>query len=297
VSEDGDERGATATVERDSCEVRFAQDEERLGRDEQPFAEHVQRLAEDEQRLALDEDRLELEEHAAHVNRRLAWFSVALVGVFAIAVGSLVIAVVALRHDVRTLANAASDNSVATSAIQDGAVTAPKLAGGAVTSSALGPRAVGRASLAPHAVGLQQLAPNAMTGQSVRRNSLTGADVREGTLGPVPSAQAASRARLAGDSAALGGLSSAAYLSGIGVVRTSTSADTRSAKGPLSAQCPSDMRVISGGAEIVGADRGVALVRSAPNGGHAWTASAAAYRGSRPPWRLVVSTVCAAGGR
>jgi hypothetical protein len=243
-----------------ALEMRLSEDETRLARDEALIAADEARLLRDEQRLAADE-------RATHLARHLSVISVALAVVLAIAVTGLVLGVIALRGDVDAITNAAPDESVGTSAIQDAAVTADKLADGSVTAG------------------------------KVRRDSLTGADVRESTLSTVPSARVSRRARSATDATRLGGSPPWAYLSRIETIDASSATDARATKGPLVARCPTWMRVISGGAVVEGAVRGVAIVRSAPDGPGAWSAVAQGQRSSTTPWRLVVSAVCATGGR
>jgi hypothetical protein len=48
---------------------------------------------------------------------------------------------------------------------------------------------------------------------------------------------------------------------------------------------------------VDGTSHGVALVRNAPGSGREWVAAAAAYSRPVAPWRLVVTAMCAAGGR
>lgn len=249
--------------------------EQRLARDEAL-------IAEDEARLLADEQRLVAEEHATRVARRLSAISVALAVALVIALTGLVIGVIALREDVDAISRAVPENSVGTDAIRDAAITADKLAEGAVT----------KAAVASGAIGGSELADDAVTTANVRRNSLTGADIRERTLATVPSAEESQRAIHA---TRLGGLPSGAYLSGVQAVEVATSLDTRSTKGPLSARCPADTRVISGGATIEGLVRDVAIVRSTPDGRGAWAAAATGPGDATEAWRLVVTAVCAAG--
>jgi hypothetical protein len=115
------------------------------------------RLASDEARLAADEARLEAEDREVRENRVVAWSGVAIALALAIAVTALVLAVVALRHDVGTLQQDTPASSVGTSSLRDDSVTADKLA----------PRAVGRDALAAQAVGAEQLAAGSVTGPAV----------------------------------------------------------------------------------------------------------------------------------
>ena len=57
------------------------------------------------------------------------------------------------------------------------------------------------------------------------------------------------------------------------------------------------MRIIAGGAAVDGPSRGIALVRSAPTASGDWVAVADAHHPTGTPWRLVVTAVCASGGR
>ncbi len=198
----------------------------------------------------------------------------------AIALAGLVVALAALRRDVRELSTAAPHDSVGTAALQDEAVTQDKLAAGAVTAAALGHGAVRGPAIASGAV----------TEASVAGNSLTGASIRESSLGQVPSARAA------GDSRELAGLPGAAYLSQVQTVRAESPLDSAGVKGPLSAICPAGFRVLSGGAAIEGATRGIALGTSTPRHGDEWVAVARRYRRSAHDWRLVVTAICARGG-
>ena len=128
-------------------------------------------------------------------------------------------------------------------------------------------------------------------------NALTGAQIDEQTLGQVPTARGASRARVASDAQALGGVSATGYISHVKLVRVASRANARRTKGPLAAACPTGMRIIAGGAAVDGPSRGVALVRSAPTAAQDWVAVADGYRADGTPWRLVVTAVCATGGR
>jgi hypothetical protein len=251
--------------------------EERLTADEA-------RLEADERRLAADEALIEAEEAEIGENRLLSWFGIAIGGALLVAVTALVLSVVALKHDVRQIQYTAGDGSVGTAAIRDGAVTNQKLDVGAVSRSAI----------AGEAVGVREIEPNAITGALVARDSLTGADIREGTLRTVP---AAGTARTATDSARLGGRPSQVYLSSVVDARVATTTDTRRYKGPLTARCPAGSRVISGGASIRGVMRGAAIVSSSPEQGAAWTASARVAGSPPRSWQLVVTAVCANGGK
>ena len=250
--------------------------EQRLARDEALIAADEARLLADEQRLAADE-------RATRLARRVSLFGVGLALALAIAFAGLVLGVIALREDVDAISSSAPENSVGTEAIRDSSVTADKLAEGSVT----------RAAIARESIGDRELSADAVTTDTVRRDSLTGADVRESTLGAVPSAREAQRA---GDAMRLGGLPRAAYLSGIEIVEASTSTDTRPTKGPLAARCTDGRRVVSGGAAVEGLVRGVAILRSAPDGRGAWAATADGPDDATQGWRLVVTAVCAAGG-
>lgn len=250
--------------------------EQRLARDEALIAADEARLLADEQRLAADE-------RATRLARRVSLFGTGLAVVLAIAVAGLVLGVIAVREDIDAISNSAPEDSVASEAIRESAITTDKLADGSVTSAAV----------ARDAIGGSELGDDAVTSDTVRRDSLTGADVRESTLGAVPSAWEAQRS---GDAMRLGGLPRSAYVSGIETVEASTSTDTRPTKGPLAARCPDGKRVVSGGAAVEGLVRGVAILRSAPDGRGAWAATAEGPADATPGWRLVVTAVCAAGG-
>lgn len=250
---------------------------------QQRLAADEARLAADEARLARDEARIEAEEVEVQENRIVAWFGVGLALVLVVAVTALVLGLIALQDDVGSIRRAAAEASVNTAALQDEAVTASKLAPGAVT----------RDAVAGEAIGGQELEPRAVTRAHVARDTLTGTQIRERTLGRVPAARTA---RSADDSARLGGLAPGVYLSRIVDVSATTEIDTRRLKGPLAAQCPAGTRVISGGASIRGAASGGALVSNEPLRETGWTATGRVARANVPPWRLVVSAVCAAGG-
>jgi hypothetical protein len=250
--------------------------EQRLARDEALIAQDEARLLADEQRLAADE-------RATRLARRVSLFGAGLAVALAIAVAGLVLGVIAVREDVDAISSSAPENSVGSEAIRGSAVTADKLADGSVTISAV----------AGDAIGDSELGADAVTSDTVRRDSLTGADVRESTLGAVPTAREAQRA---GDAMRLGGLSRSAFLSGVETVEASTSTDTRPTKGPLAARCPEGKRVVSGGAAVEGLMRGVAILRSAPDGRGGWAATGAGPADATQGWRLVVTAVCAAGG-
>jgi hypothetical protein len=241
------------------------------------------RLAADERRLAADEARLEAEEEEVRESRTVAWLGIGLIVVLAIAVVALVIALVALRDDVHSMARSAPEDSVSSAAIRDAAVTTSKLE----------PGAVDRVAVSGGAIGAAQLARDAVSGANVARDSLTGADVRERTLATVPSAR---RAQSASDAERLAGLGSAAYLSRLTTSRVASPVDAGRTKGPLVAACPNRARVISGGAAIEGATRRIAIVASAPAGHSGWTATAHASDSPAPSWRLVVTAICATGG-
>jgi hypothetical protein len=235
------------------------------------------RLHEDEARLAYDELRLLEDERRMRGTRSL---TIGLAVALAIALAGLVVALVALRQDVRELSAAAPHDSVSTAALQDDAVTQDKLAADSVTAAALARGAVRGA----------EIAPGAVTESSVAGNSLTGASVRESSFGQVPSARAA------GDSRKLRGLPGTAYLSQVQTVRAESALDSSGVKGPLSAICPAGLRVLSGGAAVEGAARGIAISTSTPRHGDEWVAVARRYRRSAHNWRLVVTAICSRGG-
>jgi hypothetical protein len=247
------------------------------------MTEHDQleaRLDRDEARLAFDEARLDAESEEIRESSLIAKTGIAFAVILAIAVTALVLSVVALRRDVATLSGAAPEGSVSTASLQDGTIT----------SSKLFPGAVGGDAIAKGAVGSLQLAAAAVTGEHVAADTLTGAHVRESSLAAVPTAK---RAR---DSARLGGHPSGVYVSGVVTVEATTLRDRQTAKGPLVARCPPGTRVLSGGAAIRGAARGVGIPASTPDGDAAWTATGAS-RDAHRAWRLVVTATCAAGGR
>ena len=241
------------------------------------------RLAADERRLAADEARLEAEAEEVKESRVVAWLGIGLVVVLSVALAALVVALMALRDDVGSIARSAPAGSVGTAAIRDAAVT----------SSKLEPGAVDRIAVSGGAIGSAQLARDAVSGVNVVADSLTGADVRESKLATVPSAQQADSAT---DAARLGGLGSSAYLSRLSTVRAESVLDAHRTKGPLSAQCRSGSRVVSGGAAVEGVSSRTSILASAPRGRSAWTATAHASGSPAPTWRLVVTAICAAGG-
>jgi hypothetical protein len=239
-----------------------------------------ERLARDEQRLAFDEARIEAEGEAIRENAIVAKADFALIVVLAIAIGALVVGVVALRRDVNALDRPAPANSVSTDALQGHSVTADKLANGAVT----------HAAIVDGEIGPRQLAPDSVTSAHVASNALTGADIKESTLGTVPDA------RRAADASRLGGHSPAAFVAGVEIVSARTLMNTDVTKGPLAARCPAGKRIVSGGASVDGRTTGISLVSSTAEGVAAWTATARA-RTPRRAWRLTVTAICASGGR
>ena len=259
----------------EQLERRLDHDEARLDRDED-------RLHRDEIQLALDEERLEDEARQTEANRVVALLAIGLGVALVVAVTALVLSLAALRRDVHALAHAVPAGSVSTAAIQDGAVIAPKLGDGAVGTAAVAHQAIRAAQLAPHAVHARAVAPNA----------LTGAQIRERTLARVPSARYAGSAARAGNATALGGLPATAYISHLVTVEATTPVSTAREKGPLTAQCPSGTRALSGGAEVRGVAHGVAILRSAPLDSKSWLGRAAATGHASPAWRLVVRAVC-----
>lgn len=242
-------------------------------------AELESRLAADERRLLQDEERLEVEAEQVQRDRAVAYVAVALAMVLAVAVVALVLAVLALDGDVGTLSRrSAPASSVGASALRDGSVTAAKLA----------PGAVGPEALAAGSVGTTALRPAAVFGPQVAADALTGADIREGTLATVPHARDAER---------LGNVAAGAFLASPVLVQEMSVTDTEPIKGPVIVRCPAGARVLSGGAAIEGAAAGAALVRNAPDGVTGWTATARVDRGTPASWRLVVTAICAVGGR
>ena len=253
---------------------------------EQRLAADEARLASDEARLAVDEARIEAEEVEVRENRVVAWFGVGLALVLVVAVTALVLGLIAVQDDVGSIRRAAADESVATAALRDEAVTAEKLAVGAVTTDAV----------AGEAIGAAELAPNAVTGAHVAQDTLTGADIRERSLRIVPAARQADRADSADTAARLGGLPARGYLSQVVSVRATSPGNVQRSKGPVTARCPAGLRVLSGGATIVGATAGAALISNAPDGRAAWSATARVAARPAPTWQLVVTAICADGG-
>jgi hypothetical protein len=250
------------------------------------------RLAADEARLVEDEERLLADEEAARTTRAVSLTGVTIAGVLVIAVAALVIAVIALRQDVTAIENAAPPGSVGAAAIRESAVTADKLATGAVGTSALKHGAVTKGTIATGAVGTDELAQRAVRGNDVALDALTGAQIHEPKLARVPSA---ARSGTAANSSALGGAAAGAYVAHVRTVRVSTAMTTETIKGPLTASCPAGTRVISGGATVEGAMRGVSIVSSGPTK-HGWTALARRTGGHSNPWRLIVTVIYAKGG-
>jgi hypothetical protein len=226
------------------------------------------------------EQRLEEEERQIVTNRQLAVAALALAVLLVVAVVALVVALLALNRDVEAVSGAApAEDSVGTGALQDSAVTSEKIAAGAVTAAALAAGAVTAEALAPGSVGEAAVAPD----------SLTGASIDESTLDQVPRANNSRR---------LGGLGKSAYLSGVRLVQVRSDSNTDEAKGPVTASCPSETIAVAGGASVEGVTSGVAVVESAPtNEQTAWDASAQAFAPTTAAWELVVTAICAAGGR
>jgi hypothetical protein len=260
---------------------------DRLRADVARLAAVDQRLAAVEQRLSADEARIEAEEEEISESRVIAWSGIALACALIVAVTALVISVVALEDDVHTIRSFAGKDSVGTLAIRDGAVTTEKLATGSVS----------RDAVAGEAIGTHQIEPNAVTGALVAPNTLTGADIRESSLGTVPSAKKAKSTGTADDAARLGGAPASAFLSSVVDARAATVVNASSPKGPLTARCPAGSRVISGGARIRGVLRGAAIVTNTPEAGTAWTATARVSGQEGRPWQLVVTAICATGGK
>ena len=259
-----------------SEQARTDQLEARLAADEA-------RLAVDERRLAADEVRLKADEEDVKESRVVAWLGIGLVIVLSVALAALVVALLALQRDVGSIARSAPTDSVSTAAIRDAAVTTSKLE----------PGAVDRTAVSGGAIGSAQLANDAVAGVNVAANSLTGADVNESKLATVPSAQNADSAT---DAERLGGLGSSAYLSRLSTMRAESVLDAQRTKGPLSAQCPSGARVVSGGAAVEGVTSHTSILASTPQGQSAWTATAHASGSPAPTWRLIVTAICATGG-
>jgi hypothetical protein len=205
-------------------------------------------------------------------NRHLAVAALVLALLLAVAVGALVVGLVALNRDVEAVSTAKpAGDSVGTDALQDGAVTAEKLAGGAVTTDAL--------------------ADGAVTGAKVAPDSLTGGNIDESTLDQVPAAKKAKNA------VNLGGKAASMYLSAVTLVQAQSGSNTDEVKGPVTASCPADASVIAGGASLEGTTSGIAIVGSAPAEGRAgWTARAQAFDPTTTAWRIVVTAICATGG-
>jgi hypothetical protein len=190
-----------------AVELRLSRDEERPGADEL--------------RLARDEARLDADERMLRHNRTVALVAAAVVGTLAVAVAGLVIALFALNRDIDTVAKAApKDDSVGTVAIKNDAVTADKLAIGSVTGAALAPGAVDAPAITTGAVDRRALGRGAVGRSEVGRDALTGAQIDERTLARVPSARSASRAGVASDAQALGGVSATGYVSLVKLVRS-----------------------------------------------------------------------------
>jgi hypothetical protein len=242
------------------------------------------RLRREEARIRRDEARLAADERILTSNRYIASMAAVLAGLLVLAVAGLVVALMALHRDVDVVARAVpKDDSVGTAALQDRAVTAGKLAAGSVA----------RDALVPGAIGPRQLAAGSVTASRVAGDGLTGEQIDEQTLATVPGAVSALRAE---DARRLAGRSSSAYLSGVTTRRAASSTDTVRTKGPVVAQCPAGRRIVGGGAAVDGVSSGVAIVRSAPDADD-WVAVASAYGRTGAAWRLVVTAICAAGGR
>jgi hypothetical protein len=265
------------------------------------------RIAEEDRKLAAEEKRIK-------TNRILIAVSF---GLTLLAIAALATSLVAVNRDIEAVAKAEpKEASVGTSAIQDGAVTPPKLATGAVTPAKLAPgavtaeklaeasvtsvaiasQAVVNAGLAPKAVGTKKLADAAVTGAKTAKNTLTGANIDESTLGKVPQAANADKAKSANNASSLGGVQAAAYVSGLQLAQAVSEQNAQGLKGPIEASCPSGTQVVAGGAAISGDVQGVAITTSAPSGDAAWTATAEAFEPPGGAWQLVVTAICASGG-
>jgi hypothetical protein len=85
-------------------------------------------------------------------------------------------------------------NSVGTKQLKKNAVTTTKIKDGSVSAAKIQDGAVGAMEIQNGAIGAAKIQDHGITGAQIADGSLTGAQVNASTLGPVPSAERASRA-------------------------------------------------------------------------------------------------------
>ncbi len=185
--------------------------------------------------------------------------------------------------------------------LANGSVTTLKLRGGSVTTPKLRNDAVTGAKVADGAIRAAQLGGGVITEAKLKTHAVTGDKIENGAIyGP----------QLAPDSVGAGkvldGSITTTEISPLLVAQIfrnlsygkATSESSTTPTKSVAAECPLGKNAISGGAQIVGANTGVAITKSAPALGVAtsaggWAATAQAIGTQTDPWAIETFVVCA----
>jgi hypothetical protein len=161
--------------------------------------------------------------------------------------------------------------SVTTPKLREGAVRTPQLRDEAITEDKLRNRAVGGNKIARGAITDFQLAPDAVGFGKILDGSITAKE--------------------------LSGALVAQIFRNLSYTRKTSESSTSATKSVF-VECPFGKNAISGGAEVIGTNTGVAMTRSAPLLGtgisaSSWGATAQAIGTQTDPWALEAFVVCA----
>ncbi|HYJ20914.1 MAG TPA: hypothetical protein VEW07_02685 [Solirubrobacterales bacterium] len=171
--------------------------------------------------------------------------------------------------------------SVTTAKLRNDAVTGAKLADGAVRAAQLGGGVITEPKLKDHAVGGDKIANGAIYGPQLAPDSVGTGKILDGSI----------------TAAEISPLLFAQIFRNLSYTRKTSESSTNATKAVF-VECPFGKNAISGGAEVIGTNTGVALTRSAPLLGtgtstNSWGATAQAIGAQTDPWALEAFVVCA----
>lgn len=196
-----------------------------------------------------------------------------------------------------------ANGAVTTLKLRGGAVTNLKLRTGAVTGAKIANATIGSSQLANGAVRSAQLGGSVVTSGKLKNGAVTGEKIAGNAVGSNqlgPNSVATAKIQDgAVSSSKLASSLSASLVKGASYVAASSPSNTSEATKTVTASCPTGKQAVGGGAKVVGGDKLIAIIASAPTSPGSegrrtgWTAVAMQSEASGTNWAVEAVAVCA----